>query len=176
MFSAAAFLTFSQVERLWLSFNAALEKALTIPTGDNCDQRTYCKPENFFSHSPRLLSQLGEENQREKSAFGPPVLLQAAKDVSGFTSVDDERHPLALQRRACAWFASNYDGMGSYLWVCDLIDLEPSLIRRRMIRVLNTGEVGKQGEGAFSTAGGFAAVLEGADEYELELASDLLSA
>ena len=78
------------------------------------------------------------------------------------------------QRRARAWFASNHYGIGSYLWVCDLLELEPSWIRRRMIRVLNSG-VGKQGEGAFSVAR-LAAVLEGADEYELELASDLLSA
>ena len=50
--------------------------------------------------------------------------------------------------------------MGSYLWVCDLLDLETSWIRPAH---------------AFSTARR-AAVLEGADEYELELACDLLSA
>ena len=51
--------------------------------------------------------------------------------------------------------------MGSYLWVCDPLDLEPSWIRRRMIRVLNTGEVGKQGDDAFSVARLAAIVIRG---------------
>ena len=99
------------------------------------------------------------------------VLLQAAKDVSGFTC---ERQRSLIQRRARAWFASNYYETGSYLWVCDLLELEPSWVRRRMIRVLSSGD-GKQGEGAFSSAR-LAAVLEGADKYTLQCASDLLSA
>ena len=102
------------------------------------------------------------------------VLLQAAKDVSGFTYVYSESQRSMIQRSARAWFASNYYETGSYLWICDLLELEPSWIRRRMIRVLNSGD-GKQGEGAFSSPR-LAAVLEGADKYTLRCANDLLSA
>jgi len=57
------------------------------------------------------------------------VLIQAVKDLAGF-STDNEAERGWLQASARAWFASERYSEGSFLWVCQQLEFEPSWIRR----------------------------------------------
>jgi hypothetical protein len=53
------------------------------------------------------------------------VILQAIEDLHRRTSLT----PRSAQDSAREWFASETDAVGSFIWTCHLIDLEPSFIR-----------------------------------------------
>jgi hypothetical protein len=53
------------------------------------------------------------------------VVLQAIDDLERRTSLT----PLSAQDSAREWFASETDAVGSFVWTCHLIDLDPSFIR-----------------------------------------------
>jgi hypothetical protein len=57
------------------------------------------------------------------------VLLQAIKDYhdegTSSTVQRDKRH-------AMAWFKSSRQDVGSFIWICDLLDLNSGLIRSRI--------------------------------------------
>jgi hypothetical protein len=55
------------------------------------------------------------------------VLLQATLDVAGKGNGDQRAQ---LQQSTRAWFASNQKTPGSFLWVCDRLELNPEWIRR----------------------------------------------
>ena len=59
------------------------------------------------------------------------VLIQAIKDLAGF-STDDEQERRRLQHYAALWFASDSQDPGSFIWICDGLRLSPSWIRRRI--------------------------------------------
>jgi hypothetical protein len=65
--------------------------------------------------------------------------------------------------------------MGSFRWICDQLAIEPSWIRRQMMTVIRSDQVAKERIGSFSAAR-LQSVFNGADEYTLQCASDLLSA
>jgi len=53
------------------------------------------------------------------------VLLQALTDLSG-------RDPFA--RSARLWFSSRDDSIGSLIWICNHLSLEPDAVRQRVLR------------------------------------------
>ncbi len=53
------------------------------------------------------------------------VVLQAIDDLGRRTSLT----PRSAQDSAREWFASETDAVGSFVWTCHLIDLDPSFIR-----------------------------------------------
>jgi hypothetical protein len=53
------------------------------------------------------------------------VLLQALADLSG-------RDPFA--RSARAWFTSRDDSIGSLIWICNHLSLDPDAVRQRVLR------------------------------------------
>jgi hypothetical protein len=53
------------------------------------------------------------------------VLLQALTDLSG-------RDPFA--RSARLWFSSRDDSVGSLIWICNHLSLEPDAVRQRVLR------------------------------------------
>ncbi len=53
------------------------------------------------------------------------VLLQAHTDLSG-------REPGA--RSARLWFCSRDDSIGSFIWICNHLSLEPDAVRQRVLR------------------------------------------
>ena len=78
------------------------------------------------------------------------VLIQAAKDVAGYALVDNERERTRVQYHARVWFASDNREVGSLLWICDELELEPSWIRRKMFALINSDQVGRDGAGRVS--------------------------
>jgi hypothetical protein len=73
------------------------------------------------------------------------------------------------------WFTSDNRDVGSFLWVCDQIELEPSWIRRKMFALINSDQVGRDGAGRVSLLR-LQGLFDGADDYTADRVSDLLSA
>jgi hypothetical protein len=90
------------------------------------------------------------------------VLIQAIKDLAGFTLIDNARDRPRLQKLARAWFASNNHELGSYLWICDELGLSPSWLRRRMMLSIATDQMTKGGFGDQLTVSRVKAVVDGA--------------
>jgi hypothetical protein len=53
------------------------------------------------------------------------VILQAIDDLDGRTSSGSR----SAQDSARQWFASENDGIGSFVWSCRVVDVDPSRIR-----------------------------------------------
>ncbi len=58
------------------------------------------------------------------------VLERAIKDLRGF-------YGLSLQDNAETWLLSGNKGVGSYLWICSVLNLDPSSIRRSLINCVD---------------------------------------
>lgn len=54
------------------------------------------------------------------------VIRQAIKDLSSQHSPDREF--------ACLWFNSPSDAVGSFIWACHVINIEPSFIRSALLK------------------------------------------
>jgi hypothetical protein len=61
------------------------------------------------------------------------VLLQAIEDCAGY-GVGKRARPRA-QYFARLWFKSANRDVGSFLWICDELELEPSSVRRRIASI-----------------------------------------
>jgi hypothetical protein len=103
------------------------------------------------------------------------VLIQAAKDVAGYTLVDNERERARVQYFARLWFADDNREVGSFLWICDELELEPSWIRRRMVAQIHSDQVGKEGAGWCSVSRP-QRMFNKSDQYTADCVADLLSA
>ena len=103
------------------------------------------------------------------------VLIQPIKDLAGYGRVYNKREPARVQYHARVWFTSDNREDGSYLWVCDQIELEPSWIRRKMFALINSDRVGKDGAGRVSLLR-LQGMFDGADPYAVDRVADLLSA
>jgi hypothetical protein len=100
------------------------------------------------------------------------VLIQAIKDLVGYTN---ERERTSVQYFARLCFASDNHEAGSFLWICDELELDPSWIRRRMTAEIHSDRVGKEGDGRVSLLR-LQVMFEGADRYTADCVADLLSA
>lgn len=60
------------------------------------------------------------------------VILQAINDLDGRTSLT----PRSAKDSAREWFASECDGVGSFLWTCQLINVDPNFIRSQLAKKL----------------------------------------
>ena len=58
------------------------------------------------------------------------VILQAIDDLSRRTQLS----PRSAQTYAREWFASNSDEVGSFIWTCHVINVDPSFIRSRLAK------------------------------------------
>ena len=58
-------------------------------------------------------------------ALWKAVLDQAFKDAEGKVGTYDQRED------ARAWFTSSRRDIGSFLWICEVLDLEPEITRAR---------------------------------------------
>jgi hypothetical protein len=58
------------------------------------------------------------------------VILQAIDDLARRTLLT----PRSAQVSAREWFASESDAVGSFIWTCHLIDLDPNFIRSRLAK------------------------------------------
>ena len=60
------------------------------------------------------------------------VLLRTVRDLLGVATHAEPRKRLLLRRTALAWFSSSDSDIGSFLWICTLLDIEPSYVLRRV--------------------------------------------
>jgi hypothetical protein len=58
------------------------------------------------------------------------VILQAIDDMDGRTSSASR----SAQDSARQWFASENDGIGSFVWSCRVVDVDPSRVRSALAR------------------------------------------
>ena len=58
------------------------------------------------------------------------VILRAIDDLDRRTSLT----PRSAQDSAREWFASESDEVGSFIWTCHLIDLDPNFIRSQLTK------------------------------------------
>jgi hypothetical protein len=103
------------------------------------------------------------------------VLIQAVKDLAGYGRVYKQRERARVQYHARLWFTSDNRDVGSFLWICDELELEPSWIRRKMFALINSNQVGRDGAGRCSLLR-LQGLFGGADDYAMNRVSDLLSA
>lgn len=59
------------------------------------------------------------------------VLWQAVLDAVRFAHATRPT-PLAYRRDALDWFAAEASGVGSFVWVCELMRLDPGRVRERV--------------------------------------------
>jgi hypothetical protein len=67
------------------------------------------------------------------------VILQAINDLDGQTSLT----PGSAQDSARQWFASESDGIGSFIWTCQIINVDPSFIRSQLAKKLRMKKSGE---------------------------------
>jgi hypothetical protein len=58
------------------------------------------------------------------------VILQAIDDLDRCTSLT----PRSAQDSAREWFASESDAVGSFIWTCHVIDVDPNFIRSQLAK------------------------------------------
>jgi hypothetical protein len=58
------------------------------------------------------------------------VILQAITDLDGRTSLT----PHWAKNSAREWFASDGDAVGSFIWACQIINVDPNFIRSRLAK------------------------------------------
>jgi hypothetical protein len=60
------------------------------------------------------------------------VILQAINDLDGRTALA----PQSAQYSAKQWFASDCDGVCSFVWACQIINVDPNFIRSKLAKKL----------------------------------------
>jgi hypothetical protein len=60
------------------------------------------------------------------------VILQAITDLDGRTSLT----PRSAKDSAREWFASECDEVGSFIWTCEIINVDPNFIRSQLTKKL----------------------------------------
>jgi hypothetical protein len=60
------------------------------------------------------------------------VILQAINDLGGRTALA----PQSAQDSARQWFASECDGVCSFVWACQIINVDPNFIRSQLTKKL----------------------------------------
>jgi len=141
-------------------------RLLIAATGKGKVSRVLLEPCNYFQYDCQQLT---------KGVFGRPFLIQAAKDVAGFTLVGSEDERARVQYFARLWFVDDNREVGSFLWICDELELEPSWIRRKMFALINSDQVRRDGAGRCSLSR-LQRMFSKSDEYTLNSVPDLLSA
>jgi hypothetical protein len=61
------------------------------------------------------------------------VLLQAIWDLAGIKLKVQKSEAPRLQRRTRAWFLSTKDSVGSFIWICNILALDPDAVRERVL-------------------------------------------
>lgn len=75
-----------------------------------------------------------EEQTRRNKALWAAVLHQAVEDVRGRGyGIFYNHHKRLARYHAIEWFKSDRDGTGTFLWICDYLDLPAGKIRQKIL-------------------------------------------
>jgi hypothetical protein len=67
------------------------------------------------------------------------VLEQATKDAEGDVKGPYNKY---IKEGARVWFRRENQGIGSFLWVCLMLDLNPEVVRKRVAKKCNGSDIG----------------------------------
>lgn len=71
---------------------------------------------------------------RDERRLWGNVLLQALRDLTGIGIENRSRLDVGIAS-ARAWFASDLDDVGSFVWICDLLGFHPDHVRGKVGRL-----------------------------------------
>ena len=83
----------------------------------------------------RLSGECGTGTDRStlpEAELWTQVILQAINDLGGHTALA----PQSAQDSARQWFASECDGVCSFVWACQIINVDPNFIRSQLAKKL----------------------------------------
>ena len=80
---------------------------------------------NYTNRSGRLCASATNHRTLPETELWTQVIVQAVNDLDGQTSST----PGSAQDSARYWFASASDGVGSFIWTRQIIDVDPDFIR-----------------------------------------------
>ena len=100
---------------------------------------------NYIAFSLRTRFPMTEDCRRLWVA----VLEQAIEDI---------RRDLAYADSSRAWFQSEREGVGSFLWICRMLDIDPGSTRKKVVKT-HPGILVRHPEGR-SSLGGYSRKLE----------------
>jgi hypothetical protein len=89
----------------------------------------YLEP-NYFNRSGRLSASATDHRILPEAELWTQVIVQAITDLDGRTSLT----PRSAKDSAREWFASECDGVCSFLWTCQIINVDPNFIRSRIAK------------------------------------------
>jgi hypothetical protein len=81
---------------------------------------------NYINHFG--VASAGDHATLPETELWTQVILQAITDLDGRTSST----PGSAKDSAREWFASEYDGVCSFIWTCQIINVDPSFIRSQL--------------------------------------------
>jgi hypothetical protein len=61
------------------------------------------------------------------------VLLQAIWDLAGIKLKVQKSEAPRLQRKTRAWFLAKKQSPGSFIWICNILSLDPDAVRERVL-------------------------------------------
>jgi hypothetical protein len=85
---------------------------------------------NYVNRSGDVSETPGDHQMLPEAELWTQVILQAITDLDGRTSLT----PLSAKDSAREWFASESDGIGSFVWACQIINVDPNFIRSQLTK------------------------------------------
>jgi hypothetical protein len=85
---------------------------------------------NYTNRSGRLYASATDHRTLPEAELWTQVIVQAINDLDGQTSSTSG----AAQDSARHWFASASDGVGSFIWTCQIINVDPNFIRSQLAK------------------------------------------
>ena len=87
---------------------------------------------NYGNRSDHVCASATDHPTLPEAELWTQVLLQAITDLDGRTALT----PGSAKDSAREWFASECDGVGSFIWTCQIINVDPNFIRSRLAKKL----------------------------------------
>lgn len=78
------------------------------------------------------------DGQGEKALL-VAIIIQAVQDMRGAAAGVHRGYKPAIQREARQWLMSERRGGGSFVWICETLDLSASWLRRELLNLVETG-------------------------------------
>jgi hypothetical protein len=85
---------------------------------------------NYLDRSRAVCGTDTDHNALPEAELWTQVILQAINDLDGRTALA----PQSAQDSAREWFASECDGVCSFVWACQIIDVDPNFIRSQLAK------------------------------------------
>jgi hypothetical protein len=87
---------------------------------------------NYVNRLGGVSEAAGDHQTLPEAELWTQVILQAITDLDGRTALA----PQSAQDSARQWFASECDGVCSFLWACQIINVDPDFIRSQLAKKL----------------------------------------